>query len=316
MNVTLPKNERREVPDLHRHKLWIYGAPFSGKTTLADHFPHPLMLNTDGNSKYVTAPAELITDRVEVNGRLTETTLAWEVFKAYVDELAKRQNDFETIVVDLVEDMYEHCRQYIYREMGITHESDDSFRAWDKVRTEFLTVMKRLMNLDYENIILISQEDISRDITKRTGDKITAIKPNIQARTALKLAGMVDVVIRAVAQDDDYRLTFKSDEVVFGGGRIKLSVKEIPNDYDALMKVLEAETPTGAPTEEPKPKRAPRVTKPVEEPKQEEPKTETVASVEDVPVPEEPKTETSAQEEPKTEAAPPRRTRRTRREEA
>lgn len=242
MNVTLPKNERRTVSDVKKHKLWIYGAPFSGKTTLADKFPSPFMLNTDGNFKYVTAPAELITDKVETNGRLVDTTLAWEIFKAYVDELAKKENSFQTIVVDLVEDMYEHCRQYIYKEMGITHESDDSFKAWDKVRTEFLTVMKRLMNLDYENIILISQEDISRDITKRTGDKVTAIKPNLNDKVALKLAGMVDVVIRAIAHDDDYKLTFKSDEVIFGGGRIKLNVKEIPNDYETLMQVLGSES--------------------------------------------------------------------------
>ena len=161
------------------------------------------------------------------------------MFKAYVDKLAEKNNTFETIVVDLIEDMYEYCRQYIYKEMGITHESDDSFRAWDKVRTEFLTVIKKLMNLDYENIIIISHEDVSRDITKRTGDKITAIKPNINDKTALKLAGMVDVVIRAVAEDDVYKLTFKSDEVVFGGGRIKLNVKEIPNNYKALINVLE-----------------------------------------------------------------------------
>lgn len=238
MIVKLPENKRREVTCANKHRLWIYGAPFSGKTTLADKFPNPFMLNTDGNYRYVTAPAELIADKVEVNGRIVETTLAWEVFKAYVDELAKKENDYQTIVVDLVEDMYEHCRQYIYKEMGISHESDDSFRAWDKVRTEFLTVMKKLMTLDYDNIILISQEDISRDIMKRTGDKVTAIKPNINDKVALKLAGMVDVVIRAVSNDDVYKLTFKSDEVVFGGGRIKLNVKEIDNDYDTLIKVL------------------------------------------------------------------------------
>lgn len=239
MNVTLPENKRREITTVKKHKLWIYGQPFSGKTTLADKFPNPFILNTDGNTKYVTAPDVLIADKVETNGRLVDTTLAWELFKAYVDKLAEKNNTFETIVVDLIEDMYEYCRQYIYKEMGITHESDDSFRAWDKVRTEFLTVIKKLINLDYENIILISHEDVSRDITKRTGDKITAIKPNINDKTALKLAGMVDVVIRAVAEDDVYKLTFKSDEVVFGGGRIKLNVKEIPNDYKALINVLE-----------------------------------------------------------------------------
>lgn len=82
----------------------------------------------------------------------------------------------------------------MYDRLGITHESDDSFRAWDKVRTEFLSTIRRLMNLDYENIVLISHEDTSKDITKKSGDKITAIKPNIADKVANKIAGMVDIV--------------------------------------------------------------------------------------------------------------------------
>ena len=70
------------------------------------------------------------------------------------------------------------------------------------------------MNLDYENIILISHEDASKDITKRGGDKITAIKPNLQEKAANKVAGMVDMVARIIADDNKRTLSFKSDEVV------------------------------------------------------------------------------------------------------
>ena len=52
----LPKNERRKVNPASRKKVWLYGLPFSGKTTLADHFPNPIMLNTDGNLNSFTAP--------------------------------------------------------------------------------------------------------------------------------------------------------------------------------------------------------------------------------------------------------------------
>lgn len=70
----------------------------------------------------------------------------------------------------------------------------------------------------YENIILISHEDTSKDITKKGGDKITAIKPNMQDKVALKVAGMVDIVARIVADGDDRTFNFKSNEVIFGGG--------------------------------------------------------------------------------------------------
>ena len=90
------------------------------------------------------------------------------------------------------------------------------------------------MNLPY-NIILISHEDMSKDITKRTGDKITAIKPNIQDKIANKIAGMVDIVCRVLVEDDGRYLSFKSDQVVFGGGRLKASNKTmIPLSWESI----------------------------------------------------------------------------------
>ena len=153
--------------------------------------------------------------------------------------MEKKDNSFKTIVVDLLEDLYEHCRLYMYQQMGITHESDDSFRAWDKVRGEFLNTLKKLMNLDYENIILISHEDTTKDITRKGGDKITAIKPNLQDKVANKVAGMVDVVARIVADDEVRTFSFKSNEVIFGGGRLRVNAKDIPLEVDALFAVYD-----------------------------------------------------------------------------
>ena len=169
--------------------------------------------------------------------------LAWENFKLYIDELEKTagENGFKTIVVDLLEDTYESCRLYMYDKLGITHESDDSFRAWDKVRTEFLSTIRRLMNLDYENIVLISHEDSTKDITRKSGDKITSIKPNLADKVANKIAGMVDIVARVVVEDDETRtLNFKSNEVIFGGGRLKnIKSTSIPLDWNELLKVYD-----------------------------------------------------------------------------
>ena len=182
--MLLPKNERRDLNATKKKVVWLYGAPFSGKTFFANQFPDPLMLNTDGNIKFVDAPYIAIRDTVTVEGRITKRRLAYEVFMDAVAELEKKQNDFRTIVVDLLEDVYESCRVYICDRQGWKHESDDSFRAWDMVRSEFLNTLKRLVNLDYENIILISHEDRSRDLTRKGGDKISSIKPNLQDKVA------------------------------------------------------------------------------------------------------------------------------------
>lgn len=312
--IKLPENKRRNIEAVEKRVLWIYGVPFCGKTTFANNFPDPLMLNTDGNIKFVDAPYIRIKDEVRVEGRQTKRTLAWDVFKDTISELEKKENTFRTIVVDLLEDLYEHCRLYMYQQMGITHESDDSFRAWDKVRGEFLNTLKRLMNLDYENIILISHEDTSKDITRKGGDKITAIKPNLQEKVANKVAGMVDVVARIVADGETRTFSFKSNEVIFGGGRLRVNAKDIPLDVKALFAVYDeanknaasgmAEPAAPAKTGRTGRKRtetpATPADKPQDSPKEEQPTTDTPESESPQEAP-----ETAAEQQPEKEAEQP-----------
>lgn len=235
----LPKNEKREINKESFKKLWLYGAPFSGKTTFANEFPDVLFLNTDGNIKYVNSPVLPIKDEIIRNGRVTSTKLAWQVFTEAIDDL-EQGSDFKTVVVDLLEDVYEHCRVYECAKNQWEHESDNSFKAYDVIRTNFFKQIRRLCNLDY-NVVLISHLDMSKDITKRTADKITAIKPNIQDKIANKIAGMVDIVARAEVEDDKYLLKFKSDSVEFGGGRLKLDKEVIPLSYVELDKLYQAQ---------------------------------------------------------------------------
>ena len=234
--MILPKNERKINENVKYKKIWLYGLPFSGKTYLANKFENVLMLNTDGNVKFINAPCLQIKDNVKVEGRLTKVKKAWEIFKEAILELEKKQNSFETIVVDLLEDCYEACRLYCYDELQIEHESDNSFKAWDYVRTEYLSTIRKLMNLDY-NIILISHEDTSKDILAKGGDKITAIKPNVNEKIALKIAGMVDIVGRVINENGNRTISFKSNEVVFGGGRLNLQKLDIPCEYEDLVNI-------------------------------------------------------------------------------
>lgn len=235
-NIMLPNTSRVAVAQSNYVKLWIFGAPFSGKTTLVDKSDTPLNLNTDGNVKYVTMPRLPIKDEVTTIGRITKRKYAWEVFTEAIDELEKG-SEFKTVVVDLLEDVYDYARVFMCQKNNWEHESDDSFKAYDIVRSEFLRNVKRLLNLPY-NIVLISHEDTSRDIMTKD-KKITAITPNIAEKLRNKIAGMVDLVCRVVVESDGTRkLTFKSNEVVFGGGRLQgVKSNECELTWEALMNV-------------------------------------------------------------------------------
>lgn len=229
--MLLPKNERRVVTASSNKKIWLYGMPFSGKTTLADQFPDPIFLNTDGNLNSFTGAVVEIKDTLD--GR--QTVMAWQNFEAVVDEVVN--SEFKTVVLDLVEDLYEHCRQFMYKELEITHESDN-LKSWDMVAQRFLKQLKRL-STSGKNVVLISHEDTTKDIMKKSGDKITAIRPNIREKVANKLCGMMDIVARVVCDDNTRTLQFKTDNVVFGGGRLGVEGKVIPLSYEALMKIYE-----------------------------------------------------------------------------
>lgn len=251
--MNLPSSERRNISETKKRKIWIYGAAFSGKTTMLDDAPNPLNLNTDGNIQFVTMPYVSIKDEVTVNGRMTNRKFAWEVFKDTIAELEKKQNDFKTIIIDLLEDTREMCRVFMYDSLGIQHESDSGFgKGWDIIKTEYLSTMRRFFNLDYENLVVVSHEDISKDITKKNGQNITRIAPNIQDAIANKIAGMVDIVARVVVEDDDSRtLNFKQNEVIFGGGRLKgISQTTIPLSWDSLMDVYDQANEAAGSTQE------------------------------------------------------------------
>jgi len=175
---------------------------------------------------------------VQVTKRTTERKFAWESFLEVVDELEKKENSFKRICIDLVEDLYEHCRLYMYNKLGIEHEQDAGYgKGWDMVRTEYLSTIKRLKSLGYQ-IIYISKE-IESEITLKNGTKLTVIKPNIADKVANILAGTVDLTTRAYMDGENRYLLLEKKENIFGGGRFNFKVNKIPLDKNEFIKALE-----------------------------------------------------------------------------
>lgn len=236
--MILPKNQRRERKIDTNPDLWIYADSYVGKSTFIDQYEDLLFLNTDGNTDNTTSPVISIEDKVWYEGRMRKQKFAWEVFLDVIAELEKKDNDFKRVCIDLVEDLYEHCRLYTYDKLGIEHEQDAGFgKGWDMVRTEYLSSIKRLKNLGYQ-IIYISKE-VVKEINLKNGAKLTTINPNINDKVANVLAGTVDLTVRAYMKDEDRFLQLEKKENVFGGGRFNFKVKKIPLDMKEFIKALE-----------------------------------------------------------------------------
>lgn len=299
IELVLPKNERRERRIDTTPDFWIYGDSYVGKSTFVDQVPNVLFLNTDGNTDNTTAPVIPIKDEVKLEGRRTNRTLAWEVFLNTIHDLETEENDFEAVAIDLVEDLYEHCRFYIFEKNGWEHESDGSYgKGWSKVTTEFNNAMKRLKALGYQ-IIYISKEKVE-EYTLKGGAKRTAFKPNINDKVANFLTGTVDLTVRAFTNTDDERfLQLKKQQNVFGGGRFDFQLETIPLEMDAFIEELTVAQEGKAAKKKDKPARKGRIKQEDALPKEPE-------------VQESPENAGAGQEEQGAEGEAPKRQRRSR----
>jgi phage nucleotide-binding protein len=238
IELVLPKNERRELTIDEKPDFWIYGDSYVGKSTFVDKVENVLFLNTDGNTDNTTAPVIPIKDEVKKEGRRTVRTFAWEIFLDVINALETEENTYEAVAIDLLEDLYEHCRFYVFEQNGWEHESDGSYgKGWSKVTTEWQKAIKRLKALGYQ-IIYISKE-LRVDITLKGGSVRTTFRPNINEKVANFLTGTVDLTMRAFSNSDDERfLQLEKKNNVFGGGRYDWKVETCPLDYDEFLEEL------------------------------------------------------------------------------
>lgn len=234
----LPKNEKRERVIDTKPDLWIYADSYVGKSTFVDKFEDLLFINTDGNIDNTESPFVLIRNEKKQEGRLIKTKFGWESFLEVIDSLETQENTFKTIAIDLVEDLRDLCRLYIFDKYNWEHESDGGFgKGWQMVSSEFNTAMKRLKSLGYQ-IVYISKEK-REEVKLRNGNTRTIFTPNIDDKTANVLSGTVDLTVRAFIDEEGKRkLQLKKINNAFGGGRFNFKRDVIDLDMNEFKEAL------------------------------------------------------------------------------
>ncbi len=298
IEMVLPKNERREIEIDENPDFWIYGDSYVGKSTFVDNVENVLFLNTDGNTDNTTAPVIPIKDEITKEGRRTNRKLAWDLFLDVITALETDDNDYDAVAIDLMEDLYEHCRVYVFDKNKWEHETDGTYgKGWSMVTTEWQNAIKRLKALGYQ-VIYISKE-IRDDITLKGGSVRTTFKPNIGDKVANFLTGTVDLTMRAFSDSSDDRfLQLEKKNNVFGGGRYPWQVEVCSLDYAEFHEELIAAQE--GKVDKPKRSRKKIEDNPVEE-----------SEKEDKPKRTRKKREEEPEEETETEEKPKRRSRKT-----
>lgn len=282
----------------------LYGEPGVGKSVFASKAPKPFFITTDGNYEFLEDFGAKAEDHVQVN--------SWaEAKKAF----SKDFSNYETVVIDLTEDLFKWCEYEYCRLNGYDHVSDPGFaKGYDITRNDFFINICKVLNLQ-KNVILI-MHGITSSVKDRRGIEHTKYYPTnrIPDKVMDMLEGRVRYFLRAYMKAEDVNgklvkkrylsLVPKENEYGILRGIDENAVpSDIPLDFDIFAKTIGLETHSSsnnvvkAKTEVKKVEKVVEVkpevvenAKQVEE-KKEEPKVETKDEVK-----EEPKVETKAEE--------------------
>lgn len=196
----LPKNTPHKTIDTPKN-FFIYGQTMSGKSYLAERFPNPIFLNTDGNSLANTAPSIQLKNERKEDGSLKTSII--DQLDEIMLELQTQNNKvgygFETVVIDVIDDVATMIEQAISIENKVKTLSDvpygKGFAAFNSVLQGLVMELKSLP----VNVVYISRADY------RTDDSGTELEvPSLKTKYYNIVNGNCDLVIHTQQKGERY----------------------------------------------------------------------------------------------------------------
>lgn len=183
----LPKNEPKPTIDTPRN-FFIYGATMAGKSYLAERFPNPLFLNTDGNSKQNPAPSIQLLNKRKRDGSADKTVI--EQLDEIMLALQTEPNSYETIVIDVIDDVALLIEQAVCLEADVKALADIPYgKGYATFNAIFQGLVMELKMLPV-NVIYISRiEEHTED------DGTTKEVPSLKTKYYNVVNGNCDLVI-------------------------------------------------------------------------------------------------------------------------
>lgn len=130
---------------MKRIKMLLYGEPGVGKSVFASKAPKPFFITTDGNYEWLEDFGADPNAHAQVS--------SWSEAKA---AFAQPYDEYETIVVDLLEDMFKWCEYDFCTRAKLEHVSDVGYgKGYDITRNEFFLEISKLLGKN-KHIILIT----------------------------------------------------------------------------------------------------------------------------------------------------------------
>ncbi|MEQ6855353.1 AAA family ATPase [Lysinibacillus capsici] len=153
--MALPPNRPKKTIETPRN-YFIWGPTMNGKSFLASEFPNPVIFNTDGNAAQIETPSvDLKNERDPKTGAIKTTVV--EQMLELIKDLEKGGHGFETVVIDVIDDLVTLIEQAICEENGVDYVGDVPYgKGWGLRKTFITSIVVRLKALPM-NVIYISR---------------------------------------------------------------------------------------------------------------------------------------------------------------
>jgi len=215
----LPENKPQVPKDTPRN-YFIYGETMSGKSYLANEFPNPIVLNTDGNAEANSVPSIQLLNDKDKSGRITNSVIKQlgEILLA----LQTQEHSYETVVIDVIDDVIEMIKIAVCDELTPPGKSrlkslseipyGKGYDFFNQAITELVIDLKALpMNVIY----------ISRQISEYDDNgNATKDKPSLKDKYVNLINGNSDLMIHTEKIGNNYnrevdrkRKTYYADQV-------------------------------------------------------------------------------------------------------
>ena len=215
--LSFPEKRNKPVLDLRKYAVLLYGREGVGKTTWLASFPKMLFITAEAGVKGL----EVFEWNAENGG-----TTSWEIFLKCIEtfEVMGKNAPFKNIAVDTIDRLFDLCRIYIVKMLGIPDigfDADgkkDRGHSFIKVNEEMTDALDRLKRAGVGIYLVSHMKEI--EIERRNGSSYNRVTPSLSDSPRRVVEASSDFILFAdYAKDSEDRekrilITSGNDEIV------------------------------------------------------------------------------------------------------
>ena len=228
----LPKNEKKQPVDTPSN-FFIYGASMHGKSYLSGEFPNPLFLDTDGNSDANPYPSIHLRNIRGGDGSISQNVV--DQLDEIVTALQTTNHTYETIVLDVIDDIVVMIEQYICDRAGVESLPDMAYgKGYATFNNIFQQLVIELKALPL-NVIYVSR------INSYDDNGVTVEEPSLKEKHVNIVNGNCDYRIQCTKVGKNYlritklkRKNYKHEEI--GDERIAKILESVTGAFEKTRK--------------------------------------------------------------------------------